>query len=98
MWPEWGLMRKGSLVEIRERPAQWQGFERVFAQSLEIVVTPLMFALFGYWLDGRFGTGPVLAIAFGLLGVVLIALRSYLWYRASMDREEKGKPWTRYRP
>jgi hypothetical protein len=37
----------------------------------------------------------VLAIAFGLLGVVLIALRSYLWYRASMDREEKGKPWTR---
>jgi len=91
-------MREGSLVELREREGQWLGFERALAQSMEIVATPLLFALFGYWLDGRFGTGPVLAIAFGLLGVVLIALRSYLWYRASMDREEKGKPWTRRRP
>ena len=88
-------MREGSLVELREREGQWLGFEWALAQSMEIVATPLLFALFGYWLDGRFGTGPVLAIAFGLLGVVLIALRSYLWYRASMDREEKGKPWTR---
>lgn len=85
-------------MEFRERETQWLGFERALAQSVEIVVTPLLFALFGHWLDGRFGTGPVLAIAFGLVGVVAISLRSYLWYRASMDREEKGKPWTRLRP
>jgi F0F1-type ATP synthase assembly protein I len=85
-------------VEFRERETQWLGFERALAQSVEIVVTPLLFALFGHWLDGRFGTGPVLAIVFGLVGVVAISLRSYLWYRASMDREEKGKPWTRLRP
>ena len=76
----------------------WQGFSDALGMAVEIVVSPLLFALFGYWLDGRFGTGPVLAIAFGLLGVFAIALRSYLWYRASMDREEKGKPWTRLRP
>ena len=85
-------------MEFRERETQWLGFERALAQSVEIVVTPLLFALFGHWLDGRFGTGPVLAIVFGLVGVVAISLRSYLWYRASMDREEKGKPWTRLRP
>ena len=85
-------------MELRERQLQWQGFEKALAQSIEIVATPLLFALFGHWLDGRFGTGPVLAIVFGLIGVVAISLRSYLWYRASMDREEKGKPWTRLRP
>ena len=84
-------------MELRERETQWVGFERALAQSIEIVATPLLFALFGHWLDGRFGTGPVLAIAFGLLGLVAISLRSYLWYRASMEREEKGKPWTRLR-
>ena len=76
----------------------WQGFSDALGMAVEIVVSPLLFALFGYWLDGLFGTGPVLAIAFGLLGVFAIAMRSYLWYRASMDREEKGKPWTRLRP
>jgi F0F1-type ATP synthase assembly protein I len=85
-------------VELRERETQWLGFERALAQSMEIVVAPLLFALFGHWLDGRFGTSPVLAIVFGLIGVVAIALRQYLWYRASMDREEKGKPWKRPRP
>jgi F0F1-type ATP synthase assembly protein I len=85
-------------VELRERQLQWQGFERALAQSIEIVATPLLFAWFGRWLDHVFGTWPVFAIGFLLVGVVAIALRSYLWYRASMDREEKGKPWTRLRP
>ena len=52
-------------VELRDRQATWQGFGDALALGVEIVVTPLLFALFGWWLDGRFGTGPVLAIAFG---------------------------------
>jgi F0F1-type ATP synthase assembly protein I len=82
-------------VELRERRAQYQGFERALAQSLEIVASLFLFGLFGWWLDGRFGTRPVLMIVFGLLGVFAISMRSYLWYRASMHREEKGKPWKR---
>jgi F0F1-type ATP synthase assembly protein I len=85
-------------VELRERQLQWQGFEKALAQSLEIVLSVFLFGLFGWWLDGRFGTGPVLMIVFGMLGVVAVSLRTYLWYRASIDREEKGKPWTRPRP
>ena len=57
----------------------------------------LLFALFGWWLDGRFGTGPVLAIAFGLFGMVGQAIRIYYQYRARMEREEEGKPWTQSR-
>ena len=84
-------------MELRDRQGTWQGFDRAFAQSIEFVVAPLLFALLGHFLDGRFGTGPVLAIAFGLLGVVGVAARSYLWYRAAIEREEEGKPWTRSR-
>ena len=88
-------MRKGSLVELRQNQKTWEGFDKAFAQSLEFVVIPLVFALFGHWLDNRFGTGAVLAIVLGVTGLVGMAARSYLWYRAAMDREEKGKPWTR---
>jgi F0F1-type ATP synthase assembly protein I len=85
-------------VELRERETQWLGFERALAQSLEIVVTLFLFGLFGWWLDRVFGTRPVLMIVFGLVGVFAISARQYLWYRATMDREEKGKPWKRPRP
>ena len=95
MWPELGLMRKGSLVKPREHQKTYEGFDKAFAQSLEFVVIPLLFALFGHYLDGRFGTGVVLAITLGVVGIAGMAARSYLWYRAAMDREEKGKPWTR---
>ena len=93
MWPEWGLMREGSLVELREHQATWQGFSDALAMAVEFVATPLLFALFGYWLDRVFGTAPVLAIVIGLVGLVGVVLRTYYWYQARMSREEEGKPW-----
>ncbi len=85
-------------MELRDRQATWNGFGEAFSLAVEIVVTPLLFALLGWWLDGRFGTGPVLAIAFGLFGIVGQAIRIYYQYRARMEREEEGKPWTQSRP
>ena len=93
MWPEWGLMREGSLVELREHQATWQGFSDALAMAVEFVATPLLFALFGFWLDRVFGTCPVLAIVIGLIGLVGVVLRTYYWYQARMAREEEGKPW-----
>jgi F0F1-type ATP synthase assembly protein I len=95
VWPELGLMRKGSLVELRERQATWQGFSDALAMAVEFVATPLLFVLLGYWLDRVFGTGPLLAIVLGLIGLVGIVLRTYYWYQANMTREEEGKPWKR---
>jgi F0F1-type ATP synthase assembly protein I len=88
-------MRKGSLVELRERQATWQGFSDALAMAVEFVAVPLLFALLGYWLDQVFGTGPLLAIVLGLIGLVGIVLRTYYWYQANMSREEEGKPWKR---
>jgi len=92
VWPEWGLMRKGSLVELREHQATWQGFSDALAMAVEFVATPLLFALLGYWLDRVFGTAPVLAIVLGLIGLTGVVLRTYYWYQAGMKREEEGKP------
>lgn len=76
----------------------YQGFSDALAQAVEIVVTPLLFAAFGLWLDGRFGTRPLLTAIFGAAGLIGVAARSYYAYKAAMEREEEGKPWTRSRP
>ena len=81
-------------MELRDRQATWQGFSDALAMSVEFVATPLLFALAGYGLDRWLGTGPALAIAFGLFGLLGTVLRTYYWYLASMKREEEGKPWT----
>ena len=67
-------------------PARRRSFEPL--QPIWRILTSVRFAVFFI---------ATLA-AFGLLGVFAIAMRSYLWYRASIDREEKGKPWKRLRP
>jgi F0F1-type ATP synthase assembly protein I len=97
VWPELGLMRKGSRVELEDRQATWQGFSDALAMAVEFVATPLLVALFGFWLDRLFGVGPVLAIVLGLIGLVGVVLRTYYWYQADMAREEEGKPWKRSR-
>ncbi len=84
-------------MELRERQATYNGFGDALAHATELVVTPLLFALAGYGLDRLFGTGPVLAIVLGLVGVLGVAIKSYYEYAARMAREEEGKPWTRHR-
>ena len=93
MWPEWGLMRKGSLVELRERQATYQGFSDALAMAVEFVATPMVFALIGFGLDRWLGTGPVFAIALGLFGFVGTVARTYFWYQTNIKRAEEGKPW-----
>ena len=56
-------------MELRDRQAHVAtGSATRSRTAVEIVVTPLLFALVGWWLDGRLGTGPVFAIVFGLFG------------------------------
>ena len=63
--------------------------------AVELAVIPVAFGLFGLWLDGRFGTRPVLFLVFVALAVIGLATRAYYGYIAEMEREEEGKPWKR---
>lgn len=52
--------------------------------SFELVVSPLVLGLLGWWIDGRAGTGPWLAIALATLGVVGAAIKVFYEYRERM--------------
>lgn len=52
--------------------------------SFELVVSPLLLGLLGWWIDGRAGTGPWLAITLAVVGVVGAAIKVYFEYRARM--------------
>ena len=85
-------------MDLKRRTATWQrGLGDGFSLAVEFVVAPLLFAALGWWLDGRFGTSPVLAVALGALAFVGVLVRTYYAYMAQTALEEKDKPWTRSR-
>ncbi len=80
---------------VQDRMGLYHGFGNALATAFEMVVVPTLFVLFGLWLDGRFGTRPVLGVVLGVLAVVGVALKTYYVYEATIEREEEGKPWRR---
>lgn len=71
------------------------GFGEALAQAFEFAVIPVLFALGGLWIDARLGTRPwatVVLVAVGLTGVIA---RSLYTYKARIEADEEGKPWTR---
>ena len=80
---------------VGERRALYAGFGDALSFAVELAAVPVLFALFGLWLDSRFGTRPVLMIVFVVLALVGLGTRAYYTYVAEMDRHEQDKPWTR---
>lgn len=78
-----------------ERRALHNGFGDALAQAFEFAVTPILFALFGLWLDSRLGTGPLWVVVLSALGITGVCIRTIYRYMAKIEKEEEGKPWTR---
>ena len=72
-----------------------RGFGEALAQAFEFAAIPVLFAALGWWLDDRLGTRPILLVALAALGFVGVCLRTIYHYKAKVEREEEGKPWTR---
>ena len=53
--------------------------------SFELVLSPVLLGLFGWWLDGKIGTGPWLLIGLAVFGVVGASLKLYFEYRLRMS-------------
>ena len=85
-------------MELHERQATWNGFGDAWARAFELVVTPLLFALAGWGIDRWLDTSPWFALGLGVFGVIGVGVKSYYEYKAAMEREEEGKPWTQSRP
>jgi F0F1-type ATP synthase assembly protein I len=66
----------------------FRGMGRYMASGVQMVVTTVVIAAIGYWLDKKTGTGPLFLIVFFLLGS---AAGFVVVYRAFRDDGEKPK-------
>ena len=73
------------------------GFGEALAQAFEFAAVPVLFALAGVWLDGRLGIRPWLTVALLVVGITGVVARAIYAYKARVEAEEEGKPWTRRR-
>lgn len=70
-----------------DRRDLYSGFGDTFSRAFEIVVTPFIFGLFGWWLDGRIGTRPALALVLGIFVFLYEIWKLVTVYSRKMDRE-----------
>lgn len=83
------------MFDLRAKQQLNRGYSDGMSRGIEIVATPLVFGVIGWLLDNWLGTGPILAIGFGVFGVVGIFAKLKLGYDQQMLEAEAGKPWTR---
>ncbi len=72
-----------------------QGYNDGLTQALTFVAGPVLLGLVGFGLDVWLGTRPVLMLALACFGVVATFVTAYYEYRATCERADQGKPWTR---
>jgi len=71
------------------------GFGDALAQAFEFAVIPVLFGALGLWLDGRLGTRPWITVVLLVVGILGVVTRTLYVYKAKIEAEEEGKPWTR---
>ncbi len=71
------------------------GFGDGLAAAFEIVVTPLLFAFFGYLLDRWLGLHLVFALIFGLFTFGYMMYKLVRQYSSEMARHDANAPWAR---
>ncbi len=72
-----------------------RGYGDGLTQALTLVVGPVLFGLFGAFLDSRLDTAPLFLLVFGLFGVLAACVTAYYEYRGRIARHDEGKPWAR---
>jgi F0F1-type ATP synthase assembly protein I len=87
-----GAERTDDRVDLREQRHLYNGFGNALSRGFELVVTPLVFALLGWFLDRWLGTAPLLAVALGAFGFAGVCVRSYLRYTLAMTEHDAELP------
>lgn len=72
-----------------DRRDLYNGFGDTLARAFEVVFTPLVFGVIGYWIDGRTHTRPLFALTFGILVLVYTLWKLAKGYMTAMEAEER---------
>jgi len=62
-----------------------QGAGDAFSTSFELIATPLIFGLVGWYLDSRFGVFPILTLVLAAAALTYGVWKLYSQYVESMD-------------
>lgn len=82
-------------MDLRERRDLNKGLDTGLSRAMELVLTPLIFVVIGVFIDRRFETAPVFAIALGLLALIGVSYMTWFRYEAEMREHERNAPWVR---
>jgi F0F1-type ATP synthase assembly protein I len=78
-------------VELRERRDLYNGLGDGLARAIELIATPAIFALLGFWLDRTVDLLPLFTVLFTLFGLVGTTYSTWLRYDAEMKRHEADR-------
>jgi F0F1-type ATP synthase assembly protein I len=81
--------------DLRDRRQTWTGFSDALARGIELVATPLLFGLGGWYLDRWAGTRPLFTLLLFLLAIAGISARMYYGYMATMQEHDRASVWAR---
>ena len=73
-----------------------KGYGDGLTQALTLVVGPVLFGLFGAFLDGKLGTRPRCSSRSGSSACSPSCVTAYYEYRDRIARHDEGKPWARH--
>jgi F0F1-type ATP synthase assembly protein I len=82
-------------TDLRHRRQTWDGFSDALARGVELVATPLLFGLGGWYLDRWAGTRPLFTLLLFLVAIVGMAARMYYAYMADMQEHDRAGVWAR---
>jgi hypothetical protein len=77
------------LVKPLDRREMYNGFGDALAKAFELVVTPAIFAFFGFLIDGKTGTRPLFTLLLGGLVFSYCTWRMWFDYDQRMQAEEQ---------
>ena len=81
-------------MDVSEKRELYSGFSDALARAVEMAGIPVLFGLFGRWLDTRFDTAPIFLVAFLVFAFVGLGVRSFYAYRTRMESLEANAPWS----
>jgi hypothetical protein len=72
-----------------DRRDLYNGFGDTMARAFEVVFTPFLFGLLGFWIDGRTHTRPLFTLSLGILVLLYTLWKLSRGYMTQMDAEER---------
>ena len=72
-----------------DRRDLYNGFGDTMARAFEVVFTPFLFGLVGWWIDGRTHTRPLFALTLGIVVLLYTFWKLSKGYMTRMQAEER---------